>query len=405
VRDIELYAQLLGLTFPWFVSSVEMNIEALEVHVLLDHKQQSGFTCPECGLECAVYDHSPERVWRDLDTHRASTLIHCSLPRVRCKEHGVQTAKVPWADPHSRYTRLFEAQIIKLLGLTKCQVRTARFMGLTERQVHGVMQRAVKRGLSRRKKTPVKRLGIDEKSFHRGHVYASVLSDLDGKRVLEVKLERTLEASVELLSDGVAFPLEVECVSMDMWEAFASAVKKVFPQADVVHDRFHIAQYLNEAVDLTRRSEHAKLLRKGDWTLEKSRFLWVKNRENHTAKQAERFKSLLGADLNTAKAWALKETFKAFFQSDTVEDAEQFLNDWTQEVEKTKNRHLLKVAKMLINHKEGLLNYVKHRVTNAAAEALNSMIQEIKTIARGFRRFENFRVAILFFLGGLELNP
>ena len=382
-----------------------MNIEALEIHVHLDHEKETSFACPECGASCPIYDHSPDRVWRDLDTHRASTLIHCSLPRVRCTEHGVQTAKVPWADPHSRYTRLFESQIIKLLSLTKCQVRTARFMGLTERQVHAVMQKAVKRGLSRRQETPVKRLGIDEKSFHRGHVYASVLSDLDGKKVLDVGLERTLEASVELLSKGVAFPEEVACVSMDMWEAYASAVKKVFPQADVVHDRFHIAKYLNEAVDLTRRSEHAKLLRKGDWTLENSRFLWVKNRENHTTRQAERFKSLLVADLATAKAWALKETFKAFFQSDTAEDAEQFLNDWETEVEATKNRHLLKVAKMLQSHKKGLLNYVKHRVTNAAAEALNSMIQEIKTIARGFRRFENFRVAILFFLGGLELNP
>lgn len=278
-------------------------------------------------------------------------------------------------------------------------------MGLTERQVHWVMQKAVKRGLSRRTEVPIKRLGIDEKSFHRGHVYASVLSDLDGKRVLDVKLERTLEASCELLEQGVAFPLEVECVSMDMWDAFAGAVKKVFPQADVVHDRFHIAKYLNEAVDLTRRAEHGKLIRKGDWTLEKSRYLWVKNRENHTEKQAERFKGLVQADLETAKAWALKETFKAFFQSDDVKDAEQFLNDWELEVKATKNRHLIKVARMLQDHKEGLLNYVKHRVTNAAAEALNSMIQEIKTIARGFRRFENFRIAILFFLGGLELNP
>jgi transposase len=382
-----------------------MNIEALEIHVRLEHEKEGGFTCPECGLDCAVYDHSPERVWRDLDTHRASTLIHCGLPRVLCEEHGVQNVKVPWADPHSRYTRLFEAQIINLLGLTKCQVRTARFMGLTERQVHGVIRKAVKRGLARRKETPLKRLGIDEKSFHRGHVYASVLSDLDGNRVLEVRLERTLDASVELVCEGVAFPLQVECVSMDMWEAYASAAKQVFPHADVVHDRFHIAKYLNDAVDLTRKSEQAKLLRNGDWTLRNSRFLWVKNTENHTAKQSERFKSLLGADLNTAKAWALKETFKAFFQSDNVAEAEQFLADWIAEVDNTKNRHLLKVAKMLQSHKEGLLNYVKHRVTNAAAEALNSMIQEIKTIARGFRRFESFRIAILFFLGGLELSP
>ena len=405
MRDVQLYAQLLGLSLPWFVSSVELDIEALEMHVHLDHEKDWTFTCPECAEACPVHDHSPERVWRDLDTHRAITLIHCRLPRVRCPDHGVQTVKIPWADPHSRYTRLFESQIIELLTLTKCQVRTARFMGVTERQVHFVMQRAVKRGLARREETPVKRLGIDEKSFQRGHVYASVLSDLDGKRVLDVHLDRTFESSVELLSQGVPFPAEVECVSMDMWEAYMGAVKQVLPKADIVHDRFHIAKYLNHAVDLTRRSEHSKLLRKGDWTLEHSRYLWVKNRENHTEKQAERFKNLLGVELETGKAWALKETFKGFFQNETVEEAETFLSDWEAEVVKSENRHLLKVAKMLKDHKEGLLNYVKHKVTNAAAEALNSMIQEIKTIARGFRRFENFRVAILFFLGKLQLNP
>ena len=361
-------------------------------------------SCPKCGSVCPVYDHSADRVWRDLDTHRCTTLIHARLPRITCPDHGVQTAKIPWSDPHSRYTRLFESQVIKLLGLTKCQVRTARFMGLTERQVHAVMQKAVKRGLSRRTAVPVTRLGIDEKSFHRGHVYASVLSDLDGKRVLDVQLERTLEASCELLTKGVAFPHAVECVSMDMWEAFAGAVRTVVPQADIVHDRFHIAKYLNEAVDLTRRSEHGRLVRKGDWTLKNSRYLWIKNRENHSEKQAARFESLRSADLETAKAWALKETFKGFFQSDTVEDAERFLNEWDAEVKATGNRHLVKVAQMLQNHKEGLLNYIKHRVTNAAAEALNSMIQEIKAIARGFRRFESFRIAILFFLGKLELN-
>lgn len=405
MRDVELYSKLLDLDSSWFVSGVEMDLDSLEIHVRLDHVLGGGLACPECGVISSVYDHSVERVWRDLDTHRCTTLIHAALPRVNCPDHGVQTVKVPWSDPHSRYTRLFESQVICLLGLTKCQVRTAQFMGLTQRQVHGIMHRAVARGLSRREDIPVKRLGIDEKSFHRGHVYASVLSDLEGKRILEVRLERTLEASCALLKEGVPFPQETQSVSMDMWDAYASAVRKVLPQADIVHDRFHIAKYLNEAVDLTRRAEHGKLMRNGDWSLGNSRFLWIKNRENHTQKQAERFKNLVNADLATAKAWALKETFKGFFQIDTVEDATQFLNDWTIEVEKANNRYLVKVAKMLNHHKDGLLNYVKHQVTNAAAEALNSIIQEIKTIARGFRKFENFRIAILFFLGKLELNP
>jgi transposase len=403
VRDVDLYSQLLGLDSLWSVARVDLEIDLLEIHVHLEHSFSLG--CPSCGLVCPVYDHGEERTWRDLDTHRCTTLVHARLPRVNCQEHGIQTVKIPWSDPHSRYTRLFESQIIRLLEMTKCQVRTARFMGLSERQVHLVMQRAVKRGLRRREAVPIRRLGLDEKSFHKGHVYASVLSDLDGKRVLDIELGRTFESTCVLLERGISFPQAVTCISLDMWQAFTSASLAVFPHADVVHDRFHVAKYLCDAVDMTRRREHNKRIRHGDWSLEHSRFLWIKNRENHTPKQALRFEALLSAELETGKAWALKETFKAFFSCSTLDEGTAFLENWTREVERSKNCNLIKVAKMLGRYKQGLLAYITHKVTNAQTEALNSMIQEIKTIARGFRRFENFKVAILFFLGKLNLNP
>lgn len=107
----------------------------------------------------------------------------------------------------------------------------------------------------------------------------------------------------------------------------------------------------------------------------------------------------------TSKVWSFKETFRDFFSSSTVGRGARFLRHWIKLARSLDNSHLTEVADMFERHREGLLAYVKHRITNGLAEAFNSQIQEIKTVARGFGKFENFRIAILFFLGKLELYP
>ena len=101
----------------------------------------------------------------------------------------------------------------------------------------------------------------------------------------------------------------------------------------------------------------------------------------------------------------MKENLKGFFTCQTIDEAEKFLKLWIEDVNQNGSFHMKRVAAMFENHKMGLLNYIKHRITNAVAEGINSRIQEIKFVARGFRTFENYRIAILFFLGKLDLKP
>ena len=114
---------------------------------------------------------------------------------------------------------------------------------------------------------------------------------------------------------------------------------------------------------------------------------------------------LSGLELDTAKVWAFKECFRQFFACRSEHEAKVFFTKWYDGATALGNRHLTKVAQMLLNHLDGLLAYVRHRITNALAENINGQIQRIKTNARGFRRFANFRIAILFFLGKLDLYP
>lgn len=184
-----------------------------------------------------------------------------------------------------------------------------------------------------------------------------------------------------------------------------SAIRDVLPDADIVHDRFHITQYLNDAVDKTRRAENKTLLKGDCATLKDSKYLWLKRPENFTTRQEERFATMRDQDLATAHVWSFKETFRSFFMCPTVEAGQIFFTQWHEEAVALGNTHLTKVANMLKRHLAGLIAYLRHRVTNAMAESLNSRIQQIKSNAHGFRGFRSYRIAILFFLGKLELYP
>ena len=409
MTDHDLYQQILGLTPPWRVSNVELRIDDEEILVHVIHDVSLGQAqCPQCRKACPGYDTSKERRWRHLDTCQLKTYLLCAVPRVQCPEHGVHVAHVPWSDPGSGFSAAFEALAITVLRATVVQSRSAHLLRLSQSQVHDLMHRAVERGLLRRDDSqPMPHLGIDEKSIHRGHSYMSILSDTHHQRVVEVVEERTLLAARSLMANALSASQksQVRSISMDMWQAFQTAQEHELPDADRVHDRFHVAKYLADAVDQTRRSEHARLSKTGDKTLTKTKYVWLKNPENMTAKQQALFGTLAQTDLETAKVWAFKDTFREFFACATWEQGQAFFANWYKGATELNNRYLTKVATMFGEHLPGLLNYLKHRTSNASAESMNGRIQQIKASAKGFRRFASFRVAVLFHLGKLDMHP
>jgi transposase len=189
VQDHQLYQRILGITSPWHVERVELKLEDGEVHVYLGHADRFAWKCPECEADCPLHDHQPERVWRHLDTCQYQTLLHADVPRTRCAEHGVRLVRVPWAEPQSRFTALFERLAIDWLAAAS-QTAVAARPGLSWDEVHGIMERAVARGLKRRKAEKTAYLGVDEKAFRKGHRYATIVSDLERGHVLYVAEER-----------------------------------------------------------------------------------------------------------------------------------------------------------------------------------------------------------------------
>jgi len=407
--DTELqkhYGQLLGVGSPWEVKTVELKLAEKSVDIELGWQWGASAKCPVCGRECSIYDCAPERTWRHLDTMQFQTLVRARVPRANCPEHGVKTMAVPWAEPQGRFTLLFERFVIDVLLASASVSHACELMGLGWETVHEIMQRAVARGLEQRQLGGLKHLGMDEKSFKRGQSYITLLTDLDQSRVLDVVEDRTKEAAAKAWATlSPEQKQEVEAVAVDMWEPFIQTVQQEVPDADVVHDKFHVSKYLNEAVDKVRRQEHKQLMAEGDETLKGSRQLWLYNPQNFSEEQASEFSKLKDLNLKVARAWAAKELFSKFWEYEQEGWARRFFKDWYGWVSRSRMDPVIDVAQMLKRHLENLLNYLKHRITNAVTEGLNSKIQSIKSAARGFRNFQNYRTRILFFCGKLNLYP
>jgi transposase len=406
MKEQEFYEAVLDIIKPWEVEKVEIDKSKRESHVYLKYPEKVAGKCPECGKESKIHDKREERVWRDTDSCHYKTFIHCKMPRSDCEEHGVRTMEVPWSTKLSRFTKYFEMQIIYLLLVSKNQSKTAEYFDLSWDEINGIMRRSVERGLSRREEEGIKHLGMDEKSFLSGQSYATILTDTDGKRVLDVvegRDENAVNKAYEGLSEAQL--AGVEAISMDFWKAFINGAETKMPQADIVHDKFHIMKYMSEAVDTVRRAEHKENKKVKDETLTGTKYLFLKNPTNLTDKEKARFAELNINQLDVGRAWNRLELLREFWMSESEDDARQFFKDWYFSATHSRLEPVIKVAKMFKRHIEYIITYWKHKISNSFAEGINSVIQHIKSTARGFRNFANYRTAILFHCGKLNLYP
>lgn len=409
MKDIQLYQQILGDTTPWSVAEVRLDAKTREIEIEMALSDRELWGCPACSRRMHRHD-TERRRWRHLDSCQFKTYLVADVPRVKCPDHGTQTVKVPWAEPRGRFTALFERFAIDVL--LACSTREgADLLRISWDEADGIKQRAVRRGLERRQDTPMRRLCVDEKAVGRGQTYVTLVSQLDAgrARVVYIGDERTTD-SLDRFWLGMSSEHReaVEAVAMDMWEPFWNATVMRVPDAveKIVHDSYHLATYMNQAVDQVRRAEHAALNYQGEDVLKGSRFLWLYGRENLPSKWAKRFERLIAnTKLKTAKAWAVKELWREFWKSPDYDTAAETFKAWYREAMATRLAPVKKVARMFKNHLRNILSYFRLRISNSPAEAINSRIGELVAQSCGYRNRERFKADVFFHLGGLDLYP
>jgi len=406
MQDKELYRYLLGLDPPWTVERVDLNVGDQRVDVWASHEEGLRWPCPECGAMLPLYDHTAERVWRHLDSCQFKTFLHARPPRIDCKKHGVRQVRLPWAEEKARFTALFERLAIEVMQA--CDILSAaQILRISWDEAWHIMERAVYRGL-KSKKRRARKIGVDEKTAGRGHDYVTVVNDLEKATVEYVsdgRRKESLDGYFNLLSEKAR--QKIETIAVDIWDPYLASIRGHVPQWEekVVFDRYHLTAHMIKAVDEVRKAENRALKKVGDETLSGSKYLWLYSKENLPEKHKGRFQALKGMHLKTARAWAIKESFRDLWGYKRIGWAIRHFTAWFFWATHSRLKPVIEKARMFHKYLMQILTYFRHRVTNAVSEGINSKIETIRKKAYGFRNREHFKTAIYFHCGGLNLYP
>jgi transposase len=395
---------LLDFGDEWVITNIDTNHKTHEIFLNVEYVSES-YEDPVSLTPAKLYDHTETRVWRHLDILHYKSYISCRIPRVLSADGKVRQISIGWANKHDRHTFSFEIKVIDLLKATKNQSKTAEYLNCSFRLVNRIMHRCTQRGMDRRNYSniPFEHISIDEKSFQKGHKYVTVISHPKSGVIMDVGENRDTASTEELLEKTFT-PNQlksIQTVSMDMWKPYMQSIEVMAPNAEIVHDRFHLVKYLNDAIDKVRRREV-----KSNDVLKNSRYVLLKNEQNLTAKQQVKYQMIKDSNFEVTKAMNIRENFKSLFDYYHDEGgAVEMIKSWAQDSFSKCISEMNKVVTTFINHARGVVNALISGLNNAMAERLNGKIQEIKLTARGYRKFQNFRSAILFFHGGLNLYP
>jgi transposase len=407
----KLFHELLGLGLNWEV--IESRFEPASGTVFLEIRETSRLweqlRCPEDGGLVSCYDHTEKLTWRHLNIFQHRCEITCDLPRGKCRKCGhVFRVRPPWEGLSTHFTKEFEAFALLLMREMPVS-KVAQTVGESDTRLWRMLFRQVEAACRERDFSQVCCVGVDEMSVRKGHDYISVFADLLNKRVLfatEGREAQTWVRFVETLEKYNGHRHSITQVSMDMSAAYKKGVRENCRNAQVVFDKFHVIQQLNQAVDRVRRAE-VRTGGKGVWeALHKSQWLWRKNPENLTDAQQERLAQIKNKNLITAKAYQMRLVFQDIYRSADATAARHRLKVWCRWVRLAARwcpnnllAAMVKVMRLVEDHLAGILAYWKWGLTNAFMEGLNSVFSATKRKARGYRSTTHF-IAMLYFIAG-----
>ena len=447
----ELFRLALGLAVPWQVMSVEFDQEGGTLKIGLDFPRGSRFSCPEAACvnkACAVHD-AMEQTWRHLDFFELQAYLVARVPRVDCPTHGVHLVSVPWARPGSGFTLLMD---IAMLTFAKQMpiAPLAKIARVHDTRIWRVIEHHVGASRASLDFSGVTKVGCDETSAKRGQDYVSLVMDLEERRVMFAtpgKDADTVKAFADDLSAHGGDPkTQVEEVCCDMSPAFIKGIAEhlatqpdneanedagrdttiepisvasdapltpvvpstegdqgvvtVVHRPEIVFDRYHVVAKANEAVDEVRRSES-----KTRAELKRSRYVWLKNESNLTAKKREQLTWLTRPSMRlaTARAARWRDDFNGFYDKSTPEEAEAHPTSWCYGAKRSRLEPIKAFVKTVEAHWEAIIAWQTNRLSNGLLEGTNSLVQAAKTRAHGYRSKEKMITIIYLIAGKLPL--
>jgi len=414
VRDATLWRALLGVE-KTVVEDIEFDEDeqALVAHVRPTRRASS--RCGRCQRRSPWYDRGEgRRRWRALDLGTIQVYLEAEAPRVNCREHGPTVRAVPWARHAAGHTYMLDEQVAWLA--TQCsKSAVTELMRIAWRTVGAIITRVwadVEKLHDRF--AGLRRIGIDEISYKRGHRYLTVVVDHDTGRLVWAAPGRD-KATLGLFFDALEASGEGRCaqithVSADGADWISDVVAERCVNAVRCADPFHVVRWATDALDEVRRQAwneargavqqrragratgHAKALKHARYAL------W-KNPENLTVRQQAKLAWVAKTDPRLHRAYLLKEGLRLVFQLG-YDEAVEALKYWIRWARRCRIPAFVDLQRRIVKHKASILAAIEHGLSNGRIESVNTKIRLITRVAFGFRSPEALIALAMLNLGG-----
>jgi transposase len=362
--------------------------------------------CSGCRERGTAYDQLSLRRFEFVPVWGFIVLLLYRMRRVDCRACGVRVEEVPWATGKHQLTKAYMLFLAHWARKLSWQETAASFRSSWDK-VRQAVEYVVEWGLAHRRLGPILAIGVDEIQYAKGHKYLTLVYQIEQEctRLLWVGKERTVE-SFEQFFTLIGAPLseKIEYVCSDMWKPYLRVIRERCSNAVHILDRFHIVAKMNKALDEVRAGEARRLAQDGyEPVLKRTRWCVLKRKTNLTGKQRFRLRELLRYNLKTARAYLLKEDFQQFWEYQSATWAGKFLDDWCQQVMRSRIQPMKKIAMTIRSHRELLLNYfrAKKRLSSGVVEGLNNKAKLTMRKSYGFRTFRITEIALYHTLGKL----
>ena len=400
-----LFSIGLNLSSPWKVVKSEFRklegSNVRELHIWIDFERGSKFMSSK-GTELSPHD-TVDKTWRHLNFFEHPCFLHARVPRLKTDASSIEMVQVPWARLNSGFTMLFEAFTMALIEEETPVNSVAKTVKEYPNRIWTVFRHWVGRGKRNLNLSGVRRVGVDETSRRKGHLYITQFVDLDTRQTIHVcpgKDAETFKSFSQWLIEHGGDPSLIEVVAMDMSTAFTSGCLTNFPQAHIVYDKFHMIQETNKRLDEVRKSEaNEKKLLKGH------RYTFLYLRKNLPEKKLQELDTLLLTYPLLGKAYGLKEGLVDILNAATskAEGAWDDFLKWMKMAEQSALEPFKKLVATFKAHLFGIKTFFEQgTVTNGVLESLNSKVQLAKRRARGYANVDNF-IDMVYYINGGEV--
>lgn len=395
---------------PFVIGDAKFSENRKRIEVQMHARANGKPCCSGCGQPGSCYDRLPERLVQFIPMWGFQVFLKYAMRRVDCRNCGIKVESVPWVSGKNTLTPHYAKYLADWAKEMSWKAVATRFR-TSWQTVYRSVQMIVAYGLANRSIKGVEALGVDEVAYQNGHNYMTLVYQIDKgcRRLLWVGQNRTKKTMRRFYADmwniDRTFRKNIKVVCSDMWKAYLHVIKEKTPAAINVLDRFHIMQKFGKALDEIRASEAKRLKKEGkEPILKNSRWCFLKRRFNLTRSQKGKLNELVEMNLNTVKAYLLKEQFHKFWEYKSPTWAGKFLDNWCELAKEAELEPITKVSNMLQKHRELILNYfrAKKQFNSGIVEGLNRKINLTIRKAFGYRSFEVMEVALYHQLGNLS---